>query len=70
MSAGFCIRKCSQCCSCMCDHNLCEMYGDHFQSEWELNERCKDETDVSCTTNGSQTASEIHNALAQYLTSN
>ena len=34
-----------------------------FQSEWELNEHCEDETDTSHATSGSQIASEIRNAL-------
>ena len=56
--------------TCVILHNLCEMYGDHFQSKWELNERCEVETDASCGTSGSQTASDIRNALAQYLSNN
>ena len=43
------------------------MYGDHFQSEWELNEYCEVETDASHATTGSQTASDIRSALVQYL---
>ena len=54
--------------ACVILHNLCEMYGDHFQSEWEMNKRCEDETDASRTTSGSQTASEIRKVLTQYLT--
>jgi len=51
-------------------HNLCEMYGDHFQSEWELSEHCEVETDASHATSRSQTTSDIRNALAQYLSTN
>ena len=43
------------------------MYGDQFQSEWEPNEHCEVETDASRRNSGSQTASDIRNALAQYL---
>ena len=46
---------------------LWEMYGDHFQSEWELNEYCEVKTDASHGTSGSQTASDVRNVLAQYL---
>ena len=54
--------------ACVVLHNLCEMYGDHFESEWELSERCEVEADT--TTHGTsrnESASSIRNALAQYL---
>ena len=51
--------------ACVILHNLCEMYGDHFQFDWELNKRCEVETDASRETSGSQTASDIRNPLAQ-----
>ena len=47
--------------------NLCEMYWDHFQAEWELNEHHEVETDASSGASGSQTSSDIHNVFAQYL---
>ena len=56
--------------ACVILHNLCEMYGDQFQSEWEPNEHCEVETDASRGNSGSQTASDIRNALAQYLSNN
>lgn len=56
--------------ACVILHNLCEMYGDHFQSEWELSEYCEVETDASHATTRSQTASDIRSALVQYLSNN
>ena len=56
--------------ACVILHNLCEMYGEHFRSEWELNECCEVETDATRGTSGSQTASDIRNAFAQYLSNN
>ena len=56
--------------ACVILHNLCEMYGDHFQSEWELSEDCEVEVDASHATSRSQTASVIRNALAQYVSNN
>ena len=54
--------------ACVVLHNLCEMYGDHFEFEWELSERCEVEADTSHrTTSGNESASSIRNALAQYL---
>ena len=56
--------------ACVILHNLCEMYGDHFQSEWELREYYEVETDASHATTRSQTASDIRSALVQYLSNN
>ena len=56
--------------ACVILHNFCEMYGDHFQSEWEVNEHTEGEMDTSHTSTGSQTASDIRAALTQYLFSN
>ena len=56
--------------ACVILHNLCEMYGDHFQSEWELSEYCEVETDASHATTRSQTASDIRSALVQYVSNN
>ena len=54
--------------ACVVLHNLCEMYGDHFESEWKLSERCEVEADTSHrTTSENESASSIRNALAQYL---
>ena len=56
--------------ACIILHNLCEMYGDHFQSEWEVNEHTEAEMDTSRTSTRSQTASDIRTALTQYLSNN
>ena len=56
--------------ACVILHNFCEMYGDHFQSEWEVNEHTEGEMDTSHTSTGSQTASDIRAALTQYLFNN
>ena len=55
--------------ACVILHNLCEMYGDHFQPEWELDNTVVD-TDTSHTTGISETASSVRNALSQYLLNN
>ena len=55
----------------MCDpSNLCEMYGDHFQPEWELDNNTVMDTDTSHATGISETASSVRTALSQYLLSN
>ena len=51
-------------------HNFCEMYRDHFQSEWEVNEHAEGEMDTSHTSTRSQTANDIRAALTQYLFNN
>ena len=56
--------------ACVILHNFCEMYGDHFQSEWEVNEHTEGEMDTSHTSTGSQTASDIRAVLTQYLFNN
>jgi len=55
--------------ACVILHNLCEMYGDHFQPKWELDNTVVD-TDTFHTTSISETASSVRNALSQYLLSN
>ena len=48
------------------------MFGDHFQSEWELHEeqqRSETPTDLP-QTSWNQTASGIHDTLPQYLSNN
>ena len=52
---------------CVVVHNLCEMYGDHFKSEWELSERCEVEADTTHGASRNESTSSIRNALAQYL---
>ena len=56
--------------ACVILHNFCEMYGDYFQSEWEVNEHTEGEMDTSHTSTRSQTASDIRAALTQYLFNN
>ena len=33
--------------ACVILHNLCVMYRNHFQAEWELNEHCEVEMNAS-----------------------
>ena len=58
--------------TCVILHNLCKMYGDHFQSEWEVNEHAEGEMDTSHTSTStrSQTTSDIRAALTQHLFNN
>ena len=68
---GFCIGKCtSVVAACGVLHNLREMYGDHFQSEREVNEHSEAEMKTSHASTRSQTASDIHTALTQCLFNN
>ena len=53
--------------ACVVLHNLCEMYGDHFESEWKLSERCEVEADTTHGISRNECASSIRDALAQYL---
>jgi len=52
--------------TCVILHNIYEMYGDHFQSEWESNEQDDAQTDLPQTSR-SQAANTIRDAIAQYL---
>ena len=57
--------------TCVILHNICEMFGDHFQSEWELHEEQQSETPTDLPqASRNQTASGIRDALAQYLSNN
>ena len=57
--------------TCVILHNICEMFGDHFQSEWELHEEQQSETSTDLPqASRNQTASGIRDALAQYLSNN
>ena len=52
--------------------NICEMFGDHFKSEWELHEepqQSETRADLSQASRN-QTASGIRDSLAQYLSNN
>ena len=57
---------------CIILHNICEMFGDHFKSEWELHEEPQQSeirADLS-QASWNQTASGIRDSLAQYLSNN
>ena len=54
--------------TCVFLHNVCKMFGDRFQSEWELHEeqqQSQTPTDLPQASQN-QTASGIHDALPQY----
>ena len=51
---------------CVILHNICEMFGDHFQSEWELHEepqQSETQTDLPQASRN-QTASGFRDSLA------
>ena len=52
---------------CVILHNICEMFGDHFQWEWELLEDHSEILPDSSPKSQSQAASAIRDALTQYL---
>ena len=56
--------------ACVILHNICEVFGDHFQSEWELLEGHNEIPADSSSTSRSQAASAIRDALTQYLSNN
>ena len=57
--------------TCVILHMICEMFGDHFQSEWELHEEQQSETPTDLPqASWNQTASGIRDVLAQYLSNN
>ena len=57
--------------TCIILCNISEMFGDHFQLEWELHEEQQSETPTYLPqASWNQTASGICEALAQYLSNN
>ena len=56
--------------ACVILHNICEVFGDHFQSEWELLEEHNEIPADSSSTSRSQAASAICDALTQCLSNN
>ena len=56
--------------TCVTLHNICEIYGDHFESVWEVPEQQDDTQTHMSQVNRSPAANTIHNALTQYLSNN
>ena len=55
--------------TCIILHNICEMFGDHFQSEWELHEQQQQQSETPTDlpqASQNQTASGIRDALPNY----